>query len=675
LYQEHPEQATSEFSHGAERRKLAAIMFTDIVGYTALTQNNESNALQVLQKHNEILKPIFPKHHGKEIKTIGDAFLAEFASALEAVLCAVEIQESLYKHNKSSSDSDYKIKIRIGIHLGDVIYRENDVFGDAVNIASRIQPLAEPGGICVSEQVYDQIRNKISYEMIKLEQVKLKNVFVPIDIYQIVLPWEPRPKILSTPKETEAIPLKKRLAIMPMINMTQDQQDEYFADGMTEELITVLSNIKDLRVIARSSVIRYKGTAKSISEIASELNVGTILEGSIRKIGNRIRVAIQMIDGGSEEHIFATNYDRELDDIFSVQSEIAKQVSKTLKTKLRTVEKERIGKKQTQSIDAYNLYLKGRFVLHKRNKEAMEQAIKYFEQAISKDPHYGRAYAGLSDCFLLMGSYGYHDTKESYAKAKEFVSKALELDDNLAEAHVSLGLLLETYYYDFIGARKEFEHAISLSPSYAQARHWYAINLVIFNEIEEAISQLQKAQESDPLSAQIATVLGGFYLYVNQNEQALYQWNKALKSDPDNVPLYLNRAVYFARTSERDKALSDMNKALELSSNALNVKCISGYIHALLGDQEEAQKVLDEIRALAKHEYISPFYLAMIYAALGNKEESFACVERSIEDRSAEIESLLHDPMFELVRSDPRFEDLLKKVGVHKLKEYSEKKS
>jgi TolB-like protein/tetratricopeptide (TPR) repeat protein len=644
-------------------------MFTDIVGYTALTQNNESFAMQVLQKHNELLRPIFPKHHGKEIKTIGDAFLIEFESALEAVLCAVEIQESLHNYNKQSSSGDYKIKLRIGVHLGDVVYRENDVFGDAVNIASRIQPLAEPGGICVSEQVYDQLRNKLTYEMIKLEQVKLKNVLYPVDVFQIALPWEPVPRVLSRPPESEAIPLRRRLAILPLTNLAQDAQDEYFADGMTEELIAVLSNIKDLRVIARTSVMRYKGTTMRVSEIARELNVGSILEGSVRKTGNRVRVTVQAIDGGTEEHVFAASYDSELDDIFTVQSDIAKKVSRNLKAKLRAREKERITMKQTESIDAYNLYLKGRFVMHRRTKQAMEEAAAYFEHAIAKDNRYARAYAGLADSYFLRGSYGYHDTKEAYAKAKEFVSRALELDDNLAEAHVSLGFLLETYHYDFLGARKEYEIAISLNQSYAQARHWYAMNLLISDQFEEAATELEKAQEADPLSAQIAMCLGSVYLYLNRSEEALFEWDKAFKSDPENVPLLLNRGVYFARISRREEALADMKKALELSSGAVSVKCISAYVHVILGEREVAQKTLDEVSALSKTEYVSPYYLAILHATLDNREEFFASIGRAVEDRSAEIESLLHDPMFELFRSDPRFDGILGKIGVLKIGE------
>jgi len=632
-------------------------MFTDIAGYTAITQRDEASAMEILQRHNSLLRPIFEKHQGREVKTIGDAFLIEFGSALQALQCAIEVQETLSGYNKSLATEDGKFKVRIGIHLGDVIYRDNDVFGDAVNIASRIQPLSEPGGICVSDQVQGQVRNKIPYELLKVEQVKLKNVTFPVDIYQVVLPWEPRP--------TGGVPSTRRIAILPLASLAQDPQDDYLADGMTEELIISLSSVKDLRVIARTSVMRYKGTTKGISEIASELNVGCVVEGSIRKAGNKIRVHVVMIDAKSEEHLFATTYDRDLQDIFTVQSEIAKLVSKAVKVKIRDIEKARIEKKPTESIDAYNLYLKGRFVLHRRSKEAMLEATKLFQQAISLDGRYARAYAGLADTYLLLGSHGYLDGKEAFGKAKEFVSKALELDEGLAEAHVSLGFLLESFYYDYVAARKEFERAVSLSPSYAQARHWYALDLAIFGEIGETASQLEKALESDPLSPQIATALGIFYVMLGRNDEALFQWNKALMSSPDNIPVYLNRGVFYAEEGRKDEALADLSKAMELTSGAAVVKCILAFSHAALGDQAEALRLLQEVMVASQKEYVSPWYIGLVHVALGNRDDFFGWAEKAVNDRSVELAALVTpDKVLNSVRDDSRYGELLRKLGL-----------
>jgi adenylate cyclase len=649
-------------------RRLAAIMFTDIVGYTALTQRDESRSMRLLQTHNGILRPVFQKFRGREVKTIGDAFLLEFSSALDALICAVSIQEALSNYNRSGVPDSEQMKLRIGIHLGDVIYRDGDVFGDAVNIASRIQPLADPGGICVSEQVYDQVRNKTSYEWVENQQVTLKNVSYPVDVYYVVLPWEPRPKPAAPHGASDAIPIKRRLAILPMANLTQNPQDEYIADGMTEELITALSSVRDMRVIARTSVMRYKGSTKGVSEIAKELNVGSVVEGSILKHDNKIRVKVQLIDGSTEEHLFGTSYDREFQDIFAVQSDIAKQVSKALKAKLRTIEKQRMEKEPTKSLDAYSHYLQGRFALHRRTKDAMREAVRAFERSVATDSRFAKAYAGLADTYLLMGSYGYAEAKESYGKAKGYVSMALDLDEGLAEAHVSLGFLLETYYYDFAAARREFDRAISLSPSYAQARHWSGINFAILGDLERAVLEMEKAQEADPLSAQIATVLGGFYTYLNRNDEAHFQWDKALRSHPGNYPLYLNRGMYFAQAGEKEKALADINKALELSANGPTVKCIAGYVYATIGDRTKAEETLNELVDLSKLEYVSPFYLSMIYAALGRTDECLAAIESSLEDRSCEVESLLQDRIFEAIRAAPRFSEVLKRLGLQERK-------
>jgi len=503
-------------------RKLAAIMFTDIVGYTAITQADETRAMKILQTHNELLRPIFRKDKGREIKTIGDAFLVEFESALDAVGCAIEIQTLLHRYNEAPEiTEENKIRIRVGVHLGDVIHQENDVFGDAVNIASRIQPLADPEGICVSEQVFHQVQNKLPSEFQRVEGAYLKNVIYPVGVYRIILPWSPKYDQQQAGAIQSSVPIKRRLAVLPLSSVGLESGDEYFAEGLTEELITVLSNIKDLRVIARTSILRYKGTTKNVVEISKELNVGSILEGSVRKTGNRVRVSVEVVDALNDEHVWASSYDREMVDIFSVQTDIAKQVAKALKAKLRTSEKVRIVKKPTLSIDAYSLYLKGRFAMHKRSRTGIGEAIDLFNDAIKKDPNYARAYAGLADCYLLTGSYGYDNAQMAYSKAKEYVSKALEFDENLPEAHISLGFLFEAFYYDFSGAKGQFEHAITLSPSNSQARHWYAINLAIFNRIDDAISELERAKESDPLSAQIGTVLGGFYTYQGRDEEAL----------------------------------------------------------------------------------------------------------------------------------------------------------
>ncbi|TLX99886.1 MAG: adenylate/guanylate cyclase domain-containing protein [Thaumarchaeota archaeon] len=270
----------------AERR-LAAIMFTDIAGYTSLSQRNETLALQLLEEHRSLLRPFFPRHAGKEIKTIGDGFLVEFASALEAVRCAFEMQRSLHERN-AMNPPGRKVTLRIGIHLGDVVHNQDDVYGDAVNIASRIEPLADPGGICLTEQVYDHVRNKLKFPIVSAGRREVKNVEAPLEVYKVVLPWEERASSLGSEDFDE-----RRIAVLPFANISPDPNDEYFADGMTEELISAISKIPELTVISRTSVMKYKGGGRSIQEIRPELKVGTMLEGGQRTTIENCRMSLR----------------------------------------------------------------------------------------------------------------------------------------------------------------------------------------------------------------------------------------------------------------------------------------------------------------------------------------------------------------------------------------------
>jgi adenylate cyclase len=277
-------------------RKLAAIMFTDIVGYTALKQSDEALALDTLRRHNQLLRPFFPRYNGREVKTIGDSFLVEFGSALNASLCAIEIQKFLHNYNNSIPSNNWKIKLRIGIHLGDVVTEDHDIFGDAVNIASRIQPLANPEGICVSQQVFDQIHNKIGYPIKKLQFSELKNVEFQTNVYSIVMTWQTGLIGNRSDASSGEFLDRRRIAVLPFSNISPDPRDEYFSDGMTDEMISVLSKIKGVRVVARTSAMRFKGEKVSVRKIAEELKVGSLVEGSVRKSGNRARISVQLVD-------------------------------------------------------------------------------------------------------------------------------------------------------------------------------------------------------------------------------------------------------------------------------------------------------------------------------------------------------------------------------------------
>src|SRR5579872_2603510 len=321
-------------------------MFTDMVGYTMLGQKNESLSLALVEEQRKLIRQILRRYDGREIKTIGDAFLVEFQSALAAVRCAYDIQRAIREFNVTLSE-DKKIHLRVGLHLGDVVESEDgDISGDAVNLASRIEQFAEDGGICLTRQVYDHVQNKFDLPIKIVGTEPLKNVIAPVEIYQVVMPWGQKPVVQNLPDS-------KRIAVLPFVNMSPDPTDEYFADGMTEELISTMSKVDQLQVISRTSIMQFKKNPKPVSEVSRELNSGTIIEGSVRKAGNRLRITVQMIDAAKDRHVWSESYDRELEDVFAVQSEIANKISDALKLRILPDERAKLNRKPTSIKNAY----------------------------------------------------------------------------------------------------------------------------------------------------------------------------------------------------------------------------------------------------------------------------------------------------------------------------------
>src|SRR5215211_4554322 len=369
-------------------RRLAAIMFTDMVGFTALTQRNEVLALELLEEQRQLIRSVLTKYRGREVDSIGDGFLVEFASSLEAMRCAVEIQ-SVLKHINAKRSEEKRIWIRIGIHLGDIVHNGTKVAGDAVNVASRIEPLAPPGGICITAQVYASVGNKVDYVFKSLGMPELKNVVMPIEVFRV----SGFGQSVIRPRQINAMLPTDRVAVLPFTNISMDTADEYLADGMTEEVISSVSKTKGLRVIARTSVMRYKGTNKSIAEIGRELNVGSVLEGSVRKVGDKIRISVQFVDTLNEEPQWTREYDREFRDVFAIQSDIARHVAEALREHVLGGEERRA----TSSPEAYINYLRGRQLWNKRTEESLKKSIDFFEEALKHDSNYAQAYTGLAD--------------------------------------------------------------------------------------------------------------------------------------------------------------------------------------------------------------------------------------------------------------------------------------
>jgi adenylate cyclase len=637
----------------AIERRLAAIMFTDMVGYTALSQKNESLAMELLEEHRALIRPLFQRYNGKEVKTIGDSFLVEFASALEALRCASDIQRLIHERNLGLA-AERRVLLRIGIHVGDVIHSSNDVYGDAVNVASRIEPIASPEGICITHQVYDNVRNKFELPLSSLGKKELKNIGETIEVYRVILPWEVKGSLSEFNLDT------KRLAVLPFSNISPDPNDDFFADGMTEELISTTSAIEGLTVIARTSVMRYKNKDKSVAEIGRELNVGTVLEGSVRKAGKNLRITVQLIDVKTEGHLWAQKFDRELEDIFQVQTEVAKEVAGHLELKLLPRGQRLIESRSTQNSDAYAYFLKGRYLWNERTEDAMKKAIEYFERAAEKDPTYAQAYSGLSDCYAILVNYGLMTSDEGLVKAKLYATRALEIDEALATAHASLaGILWSEWNFKLCG--RELRRALELNPNLAIAHQWYGHYLALIERrIEEALKEKMISRELDPFSALANINVGWIYSITGQYEKALELYRNALEIFPDYWNLYDHFGFTLVLLGRYDEGIAAIEKALSLSGGFYQVKSNLAAGLALSGRNEEARKILSELEALAGRQFVTPEVFSSIYACLGEKDQAFQYLERAFEQKSALLpEILLGDPMLRgRLGLDPRFKSL-----------------
>ncbi len=681
-------------------RKLSAIMFTDMVGYSALTQKNEELALKLLKEHREILRSIFPKHSGKEIETAGDSFFVEFDSALDAAKCAIEIQKTLYERNQVVP-AERKILLRVGLHVGDVVHTGKHVHGDGVNLAARLEPLALPGCICVSEDVARQIQSKIDLPVISVGKKKLKNIQLPMNVYKIVLPWEKKSAgffkpgfqdyflknrtlliliiillfavagyfIFQTSKNDLSNETKNRIAVLPFDNISQGSEDDYFADGITEEIISNLAKISGLDVIARTSIMKYKNTDLNVAQIGDELNVGTILEGSVRNAANKTRITIQLIDVPTQKHLWAEAYDRELKDIFAIQSDIAMKVAEELKVQLHANEMEQIGKRGTENTDAYRNYLLGNYYLNKRTGEDLKRGIEYFSKAIEFDPEFALPYSGLANCYTLIGgaSYGNLSREEASVKANDAVLKALELDETLAEAHASLGYIKFRFDWNWDEAESEFKRAIQLKPGYAQAHEWYALLLSLIGKNDEAISEISRAYELDPLSPSISTGVGRIFHFAKRLNEAIAQYKKTIDMYPNYAEAHFALAMTYVGLRKMDEAWKELDKAIELSHGRLVMIAMRGMLYGFAGRRKEALAVKDELVRLSHPNPVSPWFHALNYLGLGDKDKFFEYANTAYEQRDPLMVYFSSLGVFDsTIQKDPRYQDILKKMGMEK---------
>ena len=602
-------------------RQLAAIMFTDIVGYTELMGDDEEKGFSVLNKNRSIQRPVIEKHKGFWHKELGDGVLASFKTATDAVQCSYEIQTICKK------EKDFKI--RIGIHLGEVIFEHNDVFGDGVNIASRIQEKAPPGSIYISESVYRNIQNKKGIGADFVKEEFLKNIKHPIKIYEINEGGRKRPGLPHS---------KKSIAILPFVNMSTDPEQEFFCDGISEEIINTIVQFPDIKVSARTSSFSFKGKKEDLRIIGQKLGVGNILEGSVRKSGNKIRVTAQLLEATTGFHLWSKKYDRELHDVFVIQDEIALEIANHLKSTLSGDQETPYTRNHTQNFEAYQQYFKGRALFFKRGAE-IKEAIACFENALNLDPKYALAYSGLADTYVMFGFWGIMAPKDCWGQALIASNKASQLDPDSSETCTTRAIIDLLYHRNYSKAEVEFERAINLNPTNTQARIWYGLFylLTIKNDIDKGLEQCKLATEYDPLSSYAFICYAWAFIYAKDVESAIPHAEYSLKLDQNGLVAHNTVGYCNLLTGDLEGALKEFKICHQISNKNTHILFLLYSVYNKMDQPEMALKIYNEIEKNFENSLILPTSTAMAAAFIGKEDIAIKALKAASE---------IHDPSF-----------------------------
>lgn len=606
--------------------QLAAVLFVDIVGYSAMMQEDEQAAVRKLNHFRDVLEIIAGELEGKIIQYYGDGCLLLFNSSTDSAEFAKLLQADLHE--------EPGIPARIGIHMGDVLLHGGNVFGDVVNIASRIQALAPTGGIYISEMVYRNIVNKQGLDCVFVKEQKLKNIKETIRIYELLTPYS---QSLFIPSEIGVkVDAKTSIAVLPFFNMSNNEEQEYFSDGLTEDIITQLSKIKALKVVSRTSVMQYKKAPKHVKEIGRELGVSVILEGSVQRSHDQVRITAQLIDAATDEHLWADSYDRSVKDIFTIQREVALSIAEVLDAKLSHQETKQLDQTPTTNLDAYDLYLRGKFLVEKRTKTEVTAARDLFEQAVAKDSNFANAYSGLAATYLLSSFRGYEDQVKMLWMAKKYIDLALALDPLSGESQAALGYWYQQKF-DWHAAEITYNRSIELNPNQSNVYLWLALLLEGKGQMEEALKVYEKGCNINP---------GWDYLTVNQvrclvnadrREEAIRLQKKLVEKtagEPDLHREHLNNlARLYWSGGNREEALA----TAERGGNAGLLKLFKD------GDNSELQQEVDEkfSRMKKNSEYISQFWMGVDYARAGAREKALECFNNAIALKDVAITLLL----------------------------------
>jgi adenylate cyclase len=605
-------------------RRLAAILAADVVGYTRLMRADESGTLQRITALREgILEPLIIDHRGRVVKLMGDGLLVEFASLVDAVGCAISWQTAVAEHEVSQREDD-RFSFRIGVNLGDVLIEGADIHGDGVNIAARLEGLAEPGGICLSGDAYRQVRGKIAVEFEDLGERAVKNLTEPLRVYRIATDGPSPVRSLAATRQPP-LPDTPSIAVLPFDNMSGDPEQEYFSDGISEDIITDLSKVSALFVIARNSSFTYKGEAVNIQHVSRELGVRYVVEGSVRKAGKRVRITAQLIDAETGGHVWADRYDRELDDIFAVQDEITNNIVGALQLALLPEEAELVAQAPTSNFQAYDFYLKGRQCFHSLRKAKFIEAQQLFERAIACDPKFARAYCGLADCGSQLFFW---DGGRKYLEGVfEAIYKALDLEPDLAEAHTSMGLA-SSLTGDRKKAAEEFAIATDLDPNLYEAHYFWGQLCFSHGALSDAAAHYERAWKVSPQDPQTPGLLLGIYRDLNRDEDVRNVARKTLETGLRKLDL------------EPDNTRACMS-------------CAFALVH--LDRFSDAEDMVDRAIKNDPSDKLNYYNIACLYALIEQSDKALDFLEVAVKGAAHLIETIANDGDFVSLRCHPRF--------------------
>jgi adenylate cyclase len=637
-------------------RQLAAIMFTDMVGYTALMQTNEALANRNRERHKDVLARTIPQFQGKILQYYGDGTLSIFSSTLEGVRCAMDIQTQLAQ--------EPRVALRIGLHSGDIALEEEGIYGDGVNIASRIESLSVPGGVFISEKVWDDIKNQSGIATREIGSFELKNVHQPVRVYAIANPGFPVPA-RSEIKGKLNQPTN-RLAVLPFENLSADPDNEYFSDGITEELINAFTKVDGLLVTSRTSSFAFKKSHEDVREIGSKLNVDKILEGSVRKAGNRVRITAQLISAADGYHLWSETFDRDLDDIFAVQDEIARIITNKLRESIAERPKEEhFVKPPTENQEAYTFYLKGLYFRNKLTPPDVRKAITYFEEAVKLDPRFALAAGHLAGCYIQLGGQGQMNPHKAFELAQPYADRALQLDDTLAEAHAVKGAIYMLHGWKWDEAYRYLTKALELNPGSGIASLLMATYYQIHGKVNQAIDVLEKAVVYDPLSPLLNGALADKYFYARRYEEAIRLSEKVLELDPHMRHVLEIKGYCLGMQGQWDKAIELFEEVRRQVNHPLKGLDPLAYAYAKTGQTEKVQAIISKMeqRLAEEPESVAEIHLVGVWWALGDKDKAFHYLFQAL-NKGMAITYGLYSPLLEGIEKDPRTAEIKKRMNL-----------